>query len=66
MRALDRNAIGGVIMAPSIASLIFVVVWLSVFLKKQEGSDSSANKQVVVSTAFTVASYLVTAGEYCF
>jgi len=65
IRTLDRNAIGGVIMAPPMASLVFVIVWLSVYLRETKENDGKVDTQVVVTTAFTVASYLVTAGKYC-
>jgi hypothetical protein len=66
IRTLDRNAIGGVIMAPPIASLMLVIVWMSVYLRKTEENDGKeVDTQVFVTTAFTIASYLVTAGKYC-
>lgn len=61
---LDRNAIGGVIMAPSLASLAFVIIWLSIYLRKTEANDGKIDTQVVVTTAFTIAIYLLTAGEF--
>jgi hypothetical protein len=65
IRSLDRRAIGGVIMAPPMASLVFVIVWLFVYLRKTEDNDGKVDTQVIVTTAFTIASYLVTAGKYC-
>lgn len=50
-------------MAPPTASLLFVVVWLAVYLRKTDANDYKVDVQVVVSTAFTIASYLVTAGK---
>lgn len=63
VRALDRSAIGGVIIAPSVASLVFIAVWLSIYLRKTEDNSGKVDQQAVVATAFTVASYLVTAGK---
>lgn len=65
IRILDRRAIGGVILAPPIASLVFIIVWLSVYLRETKENDGKVDTQAVVSTAFTIASYLVTAGKYC-
>ena len=62
IRILDRVAINGVILAPPVASLAFVLLWLSLFLKKSQGGDTMMDVQVVVTTAFTIAAYLVTAG----
>lgn len=64
IRVLDRRAIGGVIMAPPTASLVFIVVWLVVHLRNyRESENSKVYMQAVVGTAFTVASYLVTTGN---
>ena len=63
VRNMDRRAVGTVIIAPPVASLIFVTVWLVIYLRKSEDSDEKVDVQVVVTTAFTVASYLVTTGE---
>lgn len=52
-------------MGPPIASLVFVVIWLSVYLRKPKEGKDRVDTQVVVTTAFTIASYLVTAGKYC-
>ena len=65
VRALDRNAISGVITAPPLASLVFVIVWLSIYLRKTEENQGNVDTQVVVTTAFTIAIYLVTAGKCC-
>jgi len=59
-RSLDRTAITAVVLTPVVGSLVFAVIWLSIFIRK--GKDN----QLVVSTAFTVASYLVTAGMFSF
>ena len=52
-------------MALPMASLVFVIVWLSVYLRKTKENDGKVDTQVVVTTAFTIAFYLVTAGECC-
>jgi hypothetical protein len=67
VRRLNRSAITAVVLAPPLASLVFAVVWISVFVVKQKHSASDAAQsasaiQVIIATAFTVASYLVTAG----
>jgi len=41
---------------PFVGSLLFAIIWMAVFIS--EGRDT----QAVVQTAFSVASYLVTAG----
>jgi hypothetical protein len=56
VRSLNRSAVTGIILTPAAASLLFAIVWISVWIPK--GKDA----QTVVSTAFTIASYLVTAG----
>ncbi|KPI35264.1 uncharacterized protein AB675_3801 [Cyphellophora attinorum] len=61
-RTLDRTAVGAVVLAPGLISLVFIIIWLAVFLRKIPPGESTGNVQVVVSTAFTIASYLVTAG----
>ena len=65
IRTLDRNAIAGVIMAHPTAPLVFAIVWLSISLRETEENDGKVNFQVVLTTAFTIASYLVTAGKSC-
>ena len=65
IRSLDQRAISGVIMAPPTASLVFIIAWLSVYLRKTKENDGKVDIQSIVATAFTVASYLVTAGKYC-
>jgi hypothetical protein len=64
MRVLDRTAVSTVVLAPGLTSLVFVIIWLAVFLEKTGPGESTTNVQVVVSTAFTIASYLVTTGVH--
>jgi len=65
VRSLNRDAMVGVILTPTVASLVFAVVWISVFLHNGTHSNSGgAEPQAVVTTAFTVAIYLVTTGTY--
>jgi len=65
IRTLDRSALSGVIMAPSLASLVFVIIWLSIYLRKTSENEGKVDTQVVVTTAFTIAIYLVTTGKRC-
>ena len=65
VRRLDRTAISGVIMAPPLFSLMFIIVWLSVYLRKTTESDDKVDIQAIVTAAFTIATYLVTAGKSC-
>ena len=52
----DTVAISAIALVPFILSLVLGGVWIGVFVKK--GTDV----QVAVQTAFTMASYVVTAG----
>ena len=54
----DRNAIASVVLIPPLGSLVFMVIWMAVFLS----SNGEKDVQVIVTTAFSGASYLVTAG----
>ena len=65
VRTLDRGALSGVIMAPSLASLAFVIIWLSIYLRKTSENEGKVDTQVIVTTAFTIAIYLVTTGKCC-
>lgn len=58
VRALDRSAISVISMMPFLLSLVFAAVWIGVFVGKYH-----LDTQVVVQTAFTVAAFIVTAGE---
>lgn len=53
----NLGVISLVMAAPPLGSVIFAAVWISVFRHK-EGVDL----QVLVASAFTVASYIVTTG----
>lgn len=57
VRSWNMFAISALCIAPFILSLIFCAVWIPVFITK--GADA----QATVATAFTVASYMVTAGK---
>ena len=63
VRALDTNAIFGVIITPPITSLVFTAVWMSIYLRRTDDSVNHVDVQAVVTTAFTIASYLVTTGK---
>lgn len=56
VRSWNTVAIAAIILLPFLLSLVFVGVWIGLFVKM--GTDV----QVAVQTAFTVASYIVTAG----
>lgn len=57
-RTYDVGAISMVVAVPPLASLIFGIVWVRVYAHK-----GNADLQVIVATAFTVSSYIVTAGR---
>ena len=56
VRSWNTMAISAIVLLPFVLSLVFGGVWIGLFAKK--GTDV----QVAVQTAFTVASYIVTAG----
>ena len=57
VRSWNTVAISAIILLPFVLSLVFGSVWVGIFVQK--GTDV----QVAVQTAFTVASYIVTAGS---
>ena len=57
-RTYDVGSISVILAVPAVASLIFGVVWVRIYAHK-----ANADFQVVVQTAFTVSSYIVTAGK---
>ena len=61
IRVLNRGAMAHIILTPAIGSLVFIIVWIVVFLGRQTVEDPLV-KQAVVTTAFTVGAYVVTAG----
>jgi hypothetical protein len=56
VRSWNTISISAIVLLPFVLSLVFGGVWIGVFVKM--GTDV----QVAVQTAFTVASYIVTAG----
>ena len=56
VRSWNTVAISAIVLLPFVLSLVFSGVWIGIFVKK--GTDV----QVAMQTAFTVASYIVTAG----
>ncbi|KFY23906.1 hypothetical protein V491_02360 [Pseudogymnoascus sp. VKM F-3775] len=60
VRQYNRNALVGVVSIPSLASLIFAIIWMGWYLIREH--EPILNPQVIVATAFTVSLYLVTAG----
>ena len=63
VRSLDRSAISRVIITPPIVSLVSMVAWMAVYLRKPKDGNNNIDVQVVVATALTIASYLVTTGK---
>lgn len=57
-RTYNVGAISAVVAVPPLASLIFGIVWVRIYAHK-----NNADLQVIVATAFTVSSYIVTAGR---
>ena len=55
-RSYDLDRISMVIATPPLASLIFAIVWIQTFVHEND-------LQVVVTTAFTGATYIITSGE---
>jgi hypothetical protein len=60
VRRYDSSAITGIVSAPPLFSVIFATTWMLWFLVRKK--DDKYDPQVIVSTAFTGASYLVTTG----
>ena len=58
-RTYDVGAISVIVAVPPVASLVFGIAWVRVYVGHR-GTDI----QVAVQTAFTVASYIVTAGRF--
>ena len=56
-RTYDVGALSVIVAVPPVASLIFAIVWVRIYARK------GVDVQVAVQTAFTVSSYIVTAGE---
>jgi hypothetical protein len=56
IRKYNRAAIAWVILTPPLGSLIFAIIWMAIYLRDPE------DIQAKITTAFTVSTYLVTAG----
>ena len=54
----DVNAISTIVAIPPLASLMFGIAWVRVY-----GHKDHADLQAIVAAAFTVSSYIVTAGR---
>jgi hypothetical protein len=59
IRAWDRNNAAGIALVPFALSLLFAIVWIWVSV-----AQCGVDVQVAVQTAFTVAAFIVTAGEF--
>jgi hypothetical protein len=64
VRRLNRRAVVAVILTPPLLSAVAIIVWLAVYLRKPKKGDDTVDVQAVTTAAFTIAAYLVTAGEY--
>lgn len=58
VRAWDRRRISAIATVPFVISLLFALIWIPV-----SAARFAVDAQVAVQTAFTVASYIVTAGR---
>ena len=58
LRIYNVGAISVVVAVPPVVSLIFGIVWIRVYANK-----NNTDLQIVIQTAFTVSSYIVTAGK---
>jgi hypothetical protein len=58
IRAWDRNKVSVIAVVPFAVSLLFAMVWIVVSMARY-----NVDAQVAVQTAFTVAAFIVTAGE---
>ena len=59
IRVWDRKKVSGIAMVPFVLSLVFAIVWIAVSIGLYD-----VDAQVAVQTAFTVAGFIVTAGEF--
>ena len=57
-RTYDVNAISMIVALPPVASLIFAIAWVRIYAHRK-GEDL----QTTLQTAFTISSYIVTAGK---
>ena len=57
-QSYDITVMSVVIVTPLLASCIFAIVWIRVYVHKKD-----VDPQALVSTAFTVAIYIVTSGK---
>jgi len=56
VRKYNRAAIAWVVLTPPLGSLIFAIIWMAIYLRDPD------DIQEKITTAFTVSTYLVTAG----
>lgn len=59
VRAWDKNNASIIALIPFVLSLVFAVIWIAVSI-----GHYHVDAQVAVQTAFTVAAFIVTAGEF--
>lgn len=58
VRAWDKNNASIIALIPFVLSLVFAIIWIAVSI-----GHYAVDAQVAVQTAFTVAAFIVTAGE---
>jgi hypothetical protein len=59
VRAWDKNNASVIALIPFVLSLVFAIIWIAVSIGYYH-----VDAQVAVQTAFTVAAFIVTAGEF--
>src|ERR1700753_4366425 len=62
IRTINQKAVAIVIMTPTVASVVAWVLWISIHIGLAKRTDKDFDVQVIVTTGFTIAIYLVTAG----
>jgi len=59
VRAWDRNNAAVIALIPFVLSVLFAVIWIAVSVEVY-----AVDAQIAVQAAFTVAAFIVTAGEF--
>jgi hypothetical protein len=62
IRTMNQKAVAIVIMTPTVASVVAWILWISIHIGLAKIRDKDFDVQVIVTTGFTIAIYLVTAG----
>lgn len=58
----NLRVISVVLAVPPLTSAIFACAWIVIFVRRGEANRERPDVQVIVATAFTVASYIITTG----